>query len=105
MGEISPDIIALISEIEYSPDVKNDITINDSRFILRMNDGNHIYIDLVNFDNLEKYKLIYSSLEEKGVLHLDGVYAGSDTIIFTSFAALAAEESEEVEDGSSELSQ
>lgn len=105
MSDTSKDIISLISEIEYSPDVKNDITINDSRFILRMNDGNHIYIDLVNFDNLEKYKLIYSSLEEKGVLHLDGVYAGSDTIIFTSFAALATEESEEVGNGEGQLSQ
>ena len=104
MNETDSDIIALISEIEYSPDVKNDVTINDSRFILRMNDGNHVYIDLVNFENLNKYQLIYSNLDEKGVLHLDGVYAGSDTIIFTSFAALAAQESTE-EGENSELQQ
>lgn len=104
MSETGADIISLISEIEYSPDVKDDVTINDSRFILRMNDGNHVYIDLVNFENLEKYKLIYSSLEEKGVLHLDGVYAGSDTIVFTSFAALAAQ-NETVEGEGNELPQ
>lgn len=104
MSETGADIISLISEIEYSPDVKDDVTINDSRFILRMNDGNHVYIDLVNFENLEKYKLIYSSLEEKGVLHLDGVYAGSDTIVFTSFAALAAQ-NETVEGEENELPQ
>ena len=104
MSETGADIISLISEIEYSPDVKDDVTINDSRFILRMNDGNYVYIDLVNFENLEKYKLIYSSLEEKGVLHLDGVYAGSDTIVFTSFAALAAQ-NETVEGEENELPQ
>lgn len=95
MSETDKEVIALVSEIEYSPDVKNEVTINDSRFIMRMNDGNHVYIDLVNFENLNRYQLIYSNLEEKGVLHLDGVYAGSDTIIFTSFAALAAQENNE----------
>lgn len=102
MKIIPNDIISLISEIEYSPDIKDDVTINDSRFILRMNDGNQVYIDLVNFENLTKYKLIYSSLEEKGILHLDGVYAGSDTIIFTSFDAL---ENINEEGDSNELSQ
>ena len=91
------DIVSLISEIEYSPDVKNDVTINDSRFILKMNDGNLVYIDLVNFANLNRYKVIYSNLDEKGILHLDGVYSGSDsdTIIFTSFAALENKENSE----------
>ncbi len=98
MTEIDSEIISLISEIEYSPDVKEDITINDSRFILRMNDGNHVYIDLVNFSNLNNYKVIYSSLDEKGVLHLDGVYSGNNTITFTSFEALESEEDDETED-------
>lgn len=101
MSMTNKDVISLISEIEYSPDIKDDVTINDSRFILRMSDGNHVYIDLVNFENLDNYKVIYSSLDEKGVLHLDGVYSGNNTITFTSFAALAAkennEEGEEVE--------
>lgn len=98
MNETDSKIISLVSEIEYSPDVKDNVTINDSRFILRMNDGNHVYIDLVNFENLNKYQLIYSNLEEKGVLHLDGVYAGGDTIIFTSFSAIASQNNNEVGD-------
>lgn len=97
LSTIDSDIVSLISEIEYSPDVKNDVTINDSRFILKMNDGNLVYIDLVNFANLNRYKVIYSNLDEKGILHLDGVYSGSDsdTIIFTSFAALENKENSE----------
>ena len=94
MRETDTDIIQLISEIEYSPDIKEDITINDSRFILRMKDGNHVYIDLVNFENLNKYKVIYSSLDELGVLHLDGVYSSNNTITFTSFASLASKNNE-----------
>lgn len=104
LSAINQDIIADISEIEYSPDVKDDVTINDSRFILRMNDGNYVYIDIVNFDNLNKYKVIYSSLEEKGVLHLDVVYSDNNTITFTSFAALAAQQKEK-EGENDELSQ
>ena len=38
MSKIDGEIIALISEIEYNPDVKDDVVINDSRFILKMND-------------------------------------------------------------------
>lgn len=104
LSVIDQDIIADISEIEYSPDIKDDVTINDSRFILRMNDGNYVYIDIVNFDNLNKYKVIYSSLEEKGVLHLDVVYSDNNTITFTSFAALAAQQKEK-EGENDELSQ
>lgn len=104
LSVIDQDIIADISEIEYNPDVKDDVTINDSRFILRMNDGNYVYIDIVNFDNLNKYKVIYSSLEEKGVLHLDVVYSDNNTITFTSFAALAAQQKEK-EGENDELSQ
>ena len=104
LSEIDSDIISSISEIEYNPDIKDEVTINEGRFILRMNDGNHIYIDIVNFENLNKYKIIYSSLDEKGVLHLDVVYSENNTITFTSFAALAAQQnSEEGEDN--ELSQ
>ena len=91
MTDIDSDIIALISEIEYSPDIKDDVTINDSRFILKMNDGNLVYIDLVNFANLNMYETIYSQLNSKGIIHLDSVYAESDTVIFTSFDKLNEE--------------
>ena len=88
MSAIDIDIIQLISEIEYNPEIKDDVVINDSRFILKMNDGNTVYIDNVNFANLNMYKTIYSNLDESGVIHLDSVYGGSDTIIFTSYAKL-----------------
>ena len=88
MSEIDSKILALISEIEYNPDVKDGVVINDSRFILKMNDGNLVYIDIVNFANLNMYETIYSNLDSKGVIHLDSVYAESDTIIFTSFDKL-----------------
>lgn len=94
MLKIDNDIISLISEIEYSPDIKNEITINGNRFLFRMNDGNFVYIDLANFDNISKYKTIYATLDdEKGVLNLD---SSSDQVIFTTFASLESkvEESE-----------
>lgn len=91
MSNIDEDIINLISEIEYSPDIKGDITINDSRFILKMNDGNLVYIDLVNFANLNMYETIYSNLDTKGIIHLDSVYADADTVVFTSFDKLNEE--------------
>lgn len=86
MTKIDGDIISLISEIEYAPDIKNDITINANRFLFRMNDGNFVYIDLANFENISKYKVIYTTLnDEKGILNLD---SSSDQVIFTTFASL-----------------
>ena len=96
MSKIDGEIIALISEIEYNPDVKEDITINDNRFILNMNDGNLVYIDIVNFTNLKMYKTIYSNLETSGIIHLDNVYADADTIIFTPFDKINEGESDEL---------
>lgn len=96
MTKIDSEIIALISEIEYNPDVKEDITINDNRFILKMNDGNLVYIDIVNFSNLKMYKTIYSNLDKSGIIHLDNVYADADTIIFTPFDKVNEGESDEL---------
>ena len=96
MSKIDGEIIAWISEIEYNPDVKEDITINDNRFILKMNDGNLVYIDIVNFTNLKMYKTIYSNLETSGIIHLDNVYADADTIIFTPFDKINEGESDEL---------
>ena len=85
MNNIEIDTIYLISEIEYDPDIKNDVTIDGNRFLLRMNDGNNIYINLANFDNLSNYKKIYTTLNGKGLLNLD---SSSDKVIFTTFDAL-----------------
>ena len=91
LGKIDTDIIYLISEINYDPDIKNDITIDGNRFLLRMNDGNIVYINLANMDKLSSYKEIYSTLDDKGVLNLD---SSSDKVIFTSFEALGGQEDE-----------
>lgn len=60
-------ILLKISEIEYSP---NDV--DDERFILKMNDGNLVFITLSKIEKINKYNSIYSSLEgKKGIIYLD----------------------------------
>ena len=91
LSKIDIDIIYLISEIEYNPDIKNDITIDGNRFLLRMNDGNTVYINLANIDKLSNYKEIFSTLDGKGILNLD---SSSDKVIFTSYEAVGGVEDE-----------
>lgn len=70
--KVDNDTLALISEIEYSPSSNNGETIDNTRFLLRMNDGNTVYINLLNIKNLNHYIEIYSTLnEQKGFLYLD----------------------------------
>lgn len=94
MDLIDSDILALVSEIEYNPDIKNDITIDENRFLLRMNDGNYAYINLANFTNLNSYKKLYATIDELGVFNLD---SSSDKIVFKSFASMKQEGEEENE--------
>lgn len=67
------DVLKLISEIIYQPWKGEDGTmIDDTRFFLRMNDGNVVYVNLINFEKLNNYMTIYSTLgEAKGTLQLD----------------------------------
>ena len=74
--EIDLDILNRISEIEYRPiEIKNDensMHTIEERFLLIMNDGNHVYISLNKFDLLNKYLDIIKYFNgEKGVLNLD----------------------------------
>ena len=70
--KVDKDILALVSEIEYSPSKSNEQIIDDTRFILRMNDGNTVYANLLNIKNLNHYEEIYSTLNnQKGYLYLD----------------------------------
>jgi len=71
LTKIDEDIIAMISEIEYSPDEYNDIVVDNERFLLRMNDGNLVYINLVNVEKLNKYQTIFASVGTGGTLYLD----------------------------------
>ncbi len=74
--------LALISEIEYAPSMSGDIVIDDTRFLLRMNDGNLVYINLVNIDRLDVYALSYTTLTEKGTLYLD---SDNGSVLFQKF--------------------
>lgn len=72
VNQTNQDVLRLISEIEYSPWRTENVIIDDTRFFLRMNDGNVVYVNLINFDKLNNYMTIYSTLgNSKGVLQLD----------------------------------
>lgn len=84
MKDIPPDVLKLISEIEYQPWKSEDIVIDDTRFFLRMNDGNHVYVNLINWEKLNNYMTIYSTLSsDKGTLQLDSSLGNG--ITFTPF--------------------
>ena len=59
-NKLDDDIIKNISEIEYKPDTKDGIVFDENRFILKMNDGNTVYINIANYLKLNKYKKLYS---------------------------------------------
>lgn len=72
MKATNRDVLKLISEIEYQPWKSEDVVIDDTRFYLRMNDGNVVYVNLINFEKLNNYMTIYSTIgNAKGVLQLD----------------------------------
>lgn len=100
MATIDADIISLISEIEYSPDIKNGVTIDENRFILRMNDGNRVLINIANFAKLNSYKELYATIDENelGTFYLDG---NRSNVLFRTYEA---EKNAEVGD-SNELSE
>ena len=92
-AQIDNDIIQMISEINYDPDINGEITIDDSRFFLKMNDGNSLYINIVNMEKLAKYKEYIASIgtDEKGILYLD---SNSSSIIFKTYAKINSEKEE-----------
>ena len=56
-----------MSEIEYKP---NDV--DQERFLIFMNDGNYVYINIKKFQNLNKYLDMLKSFDDKkGILYLD----------------------------------
>lgn len=79
--KVNYDIILQISEIEYSPDVINGKTIDSDRFLLRMIDGNSVYINPVNIKRLNNYFDVYDRLPDnvKGTLYFD---SNSDNNMF-----------------------
>lgn len=71
LSEVKTETLSLISEIEYSPSRSGEVVLDDTRFLLRMNDGNQVYINLLHMDRLDMYALTYTTLMEKGTLYLD----------------------------------
>lgn len=64
---IDDDMLLKISEITYSPN-----EVDNERFILKMNDGNIVYITLNKITKINKYNSIYSKMEgKKGIIYLD----------------------------------
>lgn len=80
LAKVKPESLALVSEIEYSRSMSGNVVLDDTRFLLRMNDGNQVYINLIHMDRLDLYSLIYATIPEKqGVLNLD---SDNDRVLF-----------------------
>lgn len=99
LAKVDDNIITMISEIEYSPDNYNGTVIDEERFILRMNDGNTVYVNMVNIEKLNKYQDIYASIAGGGTLYLD---SNSKNYIFRAYGEeeVIVETKEDVKDES-----
>ncbi len=98
---VDTSALQMISEIEYSPSMSGDIVIDDTRFLLRMNDGNQVYINLINIDRLNDYALIYTIFTEKGILELD---SDNEFVVFKSYKSIEEnKKNEENKDDEKEL--
>jgi len=64
LAKIDYTIISLISEIEYFPFKSGDTIIDDTRFLLHMNDGNTVHINIINISKLNNYRELFASIEE-----------------------------------------
>ncbi len=70
LSQLEDYIINQISEIKYDPS-----NYDNGRFLLKMNDGNYIYINISNFLSLNLYNDIYPNFDGHiGVLYLDSGY-------------------------------
>ena len=83
-AKIDSSVRAMVSEIEYDPDVKEDVVIDDERFFLKMNDGNSVYINTPNMNKLNKYKEANASVYDQtpGILSLD---SNSNNTLFKKY--------------------
>jgi len=83
LAKIDDSNYKMISEIEYSVEKYNDKVVDEERFLLRMIDGNTIYVNLVNIEKLNKYQKIYAVLQDKGTLYLD---SSSKNYVFKKYS-------------------
>lgn len=82
LSNLKKDSLSLVSEIEYSPSKSGDVVLDNTRFLLRMNDGNQVFINLLHMDRLDMYALTCTTLTEKGILYLD---SDNDSVWFRKF--------------------
>lgn len=85
LANVNIEALQMTSEIEYSQSKSGDIVIDDTRFLLRMNDGNQVYVNLINIDRLNSYPLLYTVFTEKGVLTLD---SDNENVVFKSYKSI-----------------
>lgn len=74
---VDQELILKISEIEYSPTISNDVLLDEQRFILKMNDGNTVHVNIDNMDKFLSYDKIMEIESTKGTLYLDSSSEGS----------------------------
>jgi cell division septal protein FtsQ len=103
LSKVSPEIISLVSEIEYNPSIINEKVVDEKRFIFRMNDGNVVYINTLNIEKINNYISIYEGIVNKngsvsGCLYLD---SNSENNYFNKCNDVTKEEVKE--DGEKEL--
>jgi cell division septal protein FtsQ len=67
MAKVNKEVISRMSEIEYKP---NDV--DDERFLISMNDGNYVYVNINKFTAINDYITIVKKFNHmKGILYLD----------------------------------
>ena len=97
---IKKDIRSSINEIEYSPSKNKDgKIIDDTRFILKMNDQNTVEMNILNIEKLNKYLEIFSVIEserpnDRGTLKLD---SSTDAFTYVSYSIQEEEKEEDTE--------
>lgn len=92
--DIDDSIIKMVNEIEYSLEAKDDVTIDETRFILRMNDTNTVYVNTINLKRLNEYDKIFATMNEglRGIIYLN---SNRDTISITSYESLKEQQNKE----------
>ncbi len=98
LKSIDKDIIGMINEIFYEPDINEDVVIDNYRFKLLMNDTNIVYVNTLNIERLNNYIEIYASIasavqNKKGTLYLDSYL--SENNLFTPFTEQSSNEDKE----------
>lgn len=94
LSEVDSDIIKMINEIEYNPNISENVVIDDSRFYLRMNDTNVVYVNVINMKRLNNYKSFFMLIGDKrGILYLDSYDSSNDLVgLFTDYNSIVVGE-------------